>query len=190
MAGDKNDKRKDDDDASQTKETKAEPFSKTKIMQVDTFYLNSLSEAICQSITAVKNSELRKKLANSIMLVGGLSSIPNAIEFLEAKIVARLCLMDPEIEEVEILNCYNNVDMKTMSWIGATILPKLETSKEFWISREKWVGNVDFEEKEKETEKVEEVDDKEKLGKKKERHNESGIKLLREKSPFDWMGDH
>jgi hypothetical protein len=30
--------------------------------------------------------------------------------------------------------------LKTLSWIGGTIIPKLESAKDMWIQRERWLG--------------------------------------------------
>ena len=87
----------------------------------------------------VKNKELRKKLANSIMLVGGTSKLKGFIDFLEERLINKLSELDNEIERVEIFN-YPEIDMKTLSWIGGSILPKLESSKDMWIQKERWLG--------------------------------------------------
>ena len=98
-----------------------------------------LDDLICQSLMKVKNKELRKKLANSIMLVGGTSKLKGFIDFLEERLINKLSELDNEIERVEIFN-YPEIDMKTLSWIGGSILPKLESSKDMWIQKERWLG--------------------------------------------------
>ena len=98
-----------------------------------------IDDLICQSLMKVKNKELRKKLANSIMLVGGTSKLKGFIDFLEDKLINKLSEMDNEIERVEIFN-YPEIDMKTLSWIGGSILPKLESAKDMWIQKERWLG--------------------------------------------------
>ena len=98
-----------------------------------------IDDLICQSLMKVKNKELRKKLANSIMLVGGTAKLKGFIDFLEDKLINKLSEMDNEIERVEIFN-YPDIDMKTLSWIGGSILPKLESAKDMWIQKERWLG--------------------------------------------------
>ena len=61
------------------------------------------------------------------------------IDFLEDKLINKLSEMDNEIERVEIFN-YPDIDMKTLSWIGGSILPKLESAKDMWIQKERWLG--------------------------------------------------
>ena len=98
-----------------------------------------IDDLICQSLMKVKNKELRKKLANSIMLVGGTAKLKGLIDFLEDKLINKLSELDNEIERVEIFN-YPEIDMKTLSWIGGSILPKLESAKDMWIQKERWLG--------------------------------------------------
>jgi len=97
---------------------------------------------ICQSILSVENPELRKRLGNAVLLVGGGSKFKGIIDYLEDKLFEKLTVLDNQIERVEIIN-YQTVDMKTISWIGGTIIPKLESSKDMWILREKWLGEVE-----------------------------------------------
>ena len=73
------------------------------------------------------------------MLVGGTSKLKGFIDFLEDRLINKLSELDNEIERVEIFN-YPDIDMKTLSWIGGSILPKLESSKDMWIQKERWLG--------------------------------------------------
>ena len=57
----------------------------------------------------------------------------------------------------------NYGDMKTLSWIGGSILPKLESSKDMWIQKERWLG---------EPERLEEQIDNNLENSKKEGNNE------------------
>lgn len=106
------------------------------------FKLMNLDDMICQSILSVENPELRKRLANAVLVVGGGSKFKGMIDYLEEKLFEKLTVLDNQIERVEIIN-YPTVDMKTISWIGGTIIPKLESSKDMWIPREKWLGEVE-----------------------------------------------
>ena len=98
-----------------------------------------IDDLICQSLMKVKNKELRKKLANSIMLVGGTAKMKGLIDILEDRLINKLSELDNEIERVEIFN-YPEIDMKTLTWIGGSILPKLESAKDMWIQKERWLG--------------------------------------------------
>jgi len=121
-----------------------------------------IDDLICQSLMKVTNKDLRKKLANSIMLVGGTSKLKGFIDFLEDRLINKLSELDNEIERVEIFN-YPDIDMKTLSWIGGSILPKLESSKDMWIQKERWLG---------EPERLEEQIDNNLENSKKEGNNE------------------
>ena len=122
---------------------------------------------------SVTNKDLRKKLANSIMLVGGTSKLKGFIDFLEDRLINKLSELDNEIERVEIFN-YPGIDIKTLSWIGGSILPKLESSKDMWIQKERWLG-----EPEKLEEKIENNTD----NNKKDNNNEE--KKENENTNFD-----
>ena len=61
------------------------------------------------------------------------------IDILEDRLINKLSELDNEIERVEIFN-YPEIDMKTLSWIGGSILPKLESAKDMWIQKERWLG--------------------------------------------------
>ena len=125
---------------SDDKEEKEETKKENKINYENLWDLNyGIDDLICQSLMKVTNKDLRKKLANSIMLVGGTSKLKGFIDFLEDRLINKLSELDNEIERIEIFN-YPNIDMKTLSWIGGSILPKLDSSKDMWIQRERWLG--------------------------------------------------
>lgn len=102
----------------------------------------NIDDMICQSILSVENLDLRKRLANGVLVVGGGSKFKGIIDYLEDKLFEKLTVLDNQIERVEIIN-YPTVDMKTISWIGGTIIPKLESSKDMWILRERWLGEIE-----------------------------------------------
>ena len=125
---------------SEEKEEKDDLKIENKINYENLWDLNyGIDDLICQSLMKVQNKDLRKKLANSIMLVGGTSKLKGFIDFLEDRLINKLSELDNEIERVEIFN-YPTIDMKTLSWIGGSILPKLESSKDMWIQKERWLG--------------------------------------------------
>jgi actin-related protein 8 len=165
------------------------------------FKIVALDELICQSIMSVENTEMRKRLANCILLVGGSAKFKGFIDYLEDILIDKLTLLDPEIERLEIIN-FPNVDLKTLTWIGGTIIPKLESSKDMWITKEKWSFEIEKFEESKEVKEMikdsnsninfndneskSEIINKEKQTKKKEKHINGGINIIREKSPFQW----
>lgn len=52
----------------------------------------------------IKNDELRKKMANNILLVGGTSNLKNFIDELEDKIINKIAHFDNTIERVEVID--------------------------------------------------------------------------------------
>lgn len=186
------------------------------------FKLLSIEDMICQSIMSVSSPELRKRLANAILLVGGSVKFKGMIDYLEDRLIDKLTVLDNEIDRVEIIN-FPHVDSKTLTWIGGTIIPKLDSSKDMWISRDRWVididkadkpddgakgdskdtkaegkdgskdvkdnaSNMNDDESRKETDTIiggKEKTEKEK-SKKKEKHLDGGVNLIREKSAFQW----
>lgn len=144
---------------------------------------------------SVSNPELRKKLANAILLVGGSAKFKGLVDYLEDILIDKLTQLDNEIDRVEIIN-FPTIDSKTITWIGGTIIPKLEATKDMWITRDRWLG--EFEKGEDilqiktsniqppvEAEIKPDLLAKEKI-KKKDRHLDGGIRTLREKSAFQW----
>lgn len=164
-----------------------------------------LDEMIISSILSIHNPELRKKLANSIILTGGGSKLKNLVSYLEERLINKLSERDNQIERVDIINL-SSFDNKILSWIGGSVISKLDSIKEMWISREKWfcdftnenLKKEEEDDKEKEKEKFEEKDnlektnekEKQKQKKKKERFIDAGLSLLRQKTPFIWSNSY
>ena len=106
------------------------------------YKLLNIDNMICQSILSVNNTELRIRLANSILIVGGGAKFKGIIDYLEDKLFEKLTTLDEQIERVESIN-YPNVDMKTITRSGGTIIPKLESSKDMWILKENWCCDLE-----------------------------------------------
>lgn len=100
-----------------------------------------LHEIIAQSIMSVNNPELRKKFANALLVTGGVTKTHGFYSYLEEKVLHKLNELDNQIERVEVVNL-PNFDGKTLTWIGASVLPKLESTKEMWISRDRWYFDI------------------------------------------------
>ena len=168
------------------------------------FKLLSIEDMICQSIMSVENPELRKKLSNAILLVGGGAKFKGMIDYLEDRLIDKLTVLDKEIDRIEIIN-FPTVDAKTLTWIGGTIIPKLESSKDMWIMRDRWILDIEKTEETKEKEVKDNASvnlndteskkedtvvggakDKIEKTKKKEKHLDGGVNLIREKCPFQW----
>jgi hypothetical protein len=151
------------------------------------FQLMNIEDSICQSIMSVTNPELRKKLSNSIILIGGSTKFKGMIDFLEDRLIDKLTTMDQEIDRVEII-VFPGIDVKTISWIGGTIIPKLDSSKDMWISRDRWLGEFEKEEQIVAVpNNIEPGDNKPaEVKKKKDRHLDGGVRMIREKGVIQW----
>jgi actin-related protein len=146
-----------EDNSSQIDDEKNQKTRGMKNTYENMFKLMSIEEMICESIMSVENPELRKRLSNSILLVGGGAKFKGIIDYLEDRLIDKLTTIDPQIERVEIIN-FPTVDSKTLTWIGGTIIPKLDSSKDMWIMRDRWVLDIDrFDEKEKDLPVIKEI---------------------------------
>eukprot|EP00347_Sterkiella_histriomuscorum_P001948 403370052 len=129
-----------------------------------------LDEMICRSICNVENQELRRKMANQIIVVGGTAKTKKFVDSLEEAVMDRFTRsFDETIERVNVeqFNVQQfqqfqqqlivmqsmgqgqdmtpetlRIDPRFVSWMGASIIPKLETSKDCFITREKYL--IDF----------------------------------------------
>jgi len=96
---------------------------------------------ICSSIMSINNPELRKKIANQILITGGGCKLKGLVDYIEDRLIDKLTELDPGIERIEVINM-QSVDLKTLSWIGASVIPKIESTKDMWITRERWLGKI------------------------------------------------
>lgn len=86
----------------------------------------------------------------------------------------------------------------SLAWVGATVLPKTESMNDMWISRLRWLGELEVNQKEEVFEEMLEGFDGDvgalekkmlaivKKEKEREKSVEYGIKHLKEKIPFVW----
>lgn len=49
-----------------------------------------------------------------------------------------------DMEKIEVKTMIRDVRPISLAWVGATVLPKTESMGELWISRERWLGDLDF----------------------------------------------
>ena len=169
------------------KETKIEESTTIKIATespVDNisvnnpFLMESLDELICYSISQIKESSMRKKMANCILLIGGTAQISKFVEELEDRMIETIAKYDSDIERVEVVDLSSKeINPDNLSWVGGSILAKLDSIKNLWISRNRWLGLGEDED---------EYDEDGEKKQKRERTQEVGIKYLKEKVPFSW----
>lgn len=142
---------------------------------MDPFNMQDLDHLICFSISQVGELELRKKMANFILISGGGSQVFNTVEEFEDRLINTFSLYDSNIERVEVINPLNReVPPFAASWVGGTVIQRLDSMKEMWISRARWLGDIDKE------------DDDDRRIRRDRNYDSCGVKLLREKLPFLW----
>ena len=82
---------------------------------------------------------MAKKLANNILLVGGGTKLKCLHDVLEDRLIAKIPKVSGNIERVEVVV---KDDGRLLTWMGASIVPKIESSKDMFVARDKW--NVEF----------------------------------------------
>jgi len=145
---------------------------------MDPFTMQDLDHLICFSISQVSELEVRKKMANLILICGGGCQVEETVEEFEDRLINTFALYDPNIDRVEVLNPLNReVPPFAISWVGGTVIQRLDSMKELWITRAKWLGDIERDEDDENADRRI----------KRDRGSEScGVKLLREKLPFLW----
>jgi len=75
-------------------------------------------------------------MLSSILLVGGAVLTPLFSEVLRGRLEAKL--PQEEVQDLQITFGIKEMDPKFLSWKGGSVLCKLESAQELWISREEW----------------------------------------------------
>jgi actin-related protein 8 len=160
----------------------------------------SLDSLIIKSICAVPSGDIRKKLANQIILSGGGAMIPDIVEVLEDRLIN--CFPESaDIERVEVRVSTTHSDSDgnketvsalSLKWVGGTVIPMIEAAKELWVTRSRWVGTWDPTLAKEELRvnlmssdsMVEAAEECRKW--RKDRPLEGGVRHIKEKSTFNW----
>jgi actin-related protein len=72
--------------------------------------------------------------------------VVQTVDEIEDRLIDTFSTYDPTIERVEVINPINReVPPFAASWVGGTVIQRLESMKELWITRAKWV--MDYESK-------------------------------------------
>lgn len=106
------------------------------------------------------------------------------VEELEDKLIEKISQFDYNIERVEVIDSLAKKDIMPsyLTWIGATVIPRLDSIKDLWINQNRWIGLYD----DADDSSDEEISNTDALRKeeRKDKSNEYGIKYLKEKVPF------
>lgn len=100
----------------------------------------NIDSAILQSIEHLSNDDLKKKMYNCILLIGGGSKIPGLAKWLQNKIRQSI----PPIyrtENIDIVNTVKDGDPGNVVWRGAALMTSLESAEELWVTKEDWNQN-------------------------------------------------
>lgn len=104
--------------------------------QTSTGQIIGLDSAILQSIDHLPNEELKRKMLNCILLVGGGSKTPGLARWLQNKIQQAMPTNSNRAENQDIVMTPKDVDASHIVWRGAAVLTNLEASDELWITKE------------------------------------------------------
>ncbi|CAI2360586.1 unnamed protein product [Moneuplotes crassus] len=100
----------------------------------------TLEEMICDSIMSITVPETRNKMASKILLTGGLvcaKEYIDLVDIIEDRMIHTITQIDKSIEKVDVIQVKDQ-DPRFFSWIGGSVFPRLETSKDMFIDREYW----------------------------------------------------
>lgn len=96
-----------------------------------------LDAAILQSIDGCSSEELKRKMYNNILIVGGGVKVQGIAAWLQN----RLSLQIPYTykgEQLEIVTSPKDIDPACTSWKGAAIMSCLDSAMELWINQLEW----------------------------------------------------
>jgi actin-related protein len=115
---------------------------------LDPFKMVPLELMIAYSISQCRDNEQRKRMANSILIIGGSVQFAKFIQELEDRLIENINAYCPSIERVDVIDCILSRDIlpANLSWYGATVVPRLETIKDMLVHRNRWMGEVHGEE--------------------------------------------
>lgn len=103
--------------------------------QTSTGQVIGLDSAIIQSIEHLPNEELKKKMYNCLILVGGGSKINGLSRWLHNKIQQSIPV-NYRTENQDIISTPKDVDPANVVWRGAAVMCNLEASEELWIMKD------------------------------------------------------
>lgn len=160
----------------------------------------SLHQMIIRSISALENSETRKKMANCILLAGGGGMFPDLVDLLEERLIN--CFPeDAEVLSVDVKASVTHSDSSGskecippnhLMWVGGTVIPLLDSAKELWISKHRWLGQwIPTEAKEELMANLVSFENPCQIAERcrkwrRDRPLEGGVRHLKEKATFPW----
>ncbi|PVG04564.1 actin-like ATPase domain-containing protein [Serendipita vermifera] len=109
------------------------PFEASKL-PLDVAIFNSARGA-AENATA----PIVSKFLENVLLVGGGSLIPGLPHYLQQRLhQISLSFYGAELERITVVQNPKELDPRVIIWKGASILARLDTSSEFWVSAKDW----------------------------------------------------
>jgi hypothetical protein len=108
----------------------------------DPFIYQSLEDIVLASLLAIKDSDIRRKFTTSVLIIGGGAHMPKLSEEIMIKLNAKfegLSGMDERAEMATDLPLREIAPIHA-SWLGGTVIPKLDSLRDLWIERGKFLG--------------------------------------------------
>ena len=134
------------------------------------------------SLLSIKDKDIRRKFSSNILVIGGGAHLPKLTEEIILRVNRRIEELPDFEDKMELATDLPLREIPPIhaSWLGGTALPKLDSLRDLWIERGKFLGCLAMDDEEEEN-----VLDK-KLFTRKEQSQEWGIRYLKEKVPFLW----
>lgn len=80
------------------------------------------------------------KFLENVLLVGGGSLVAGLGQVLQSRLHAiSLSFYGSEMERISVVQTPKELDPRVIVWKGASILGRLDTSVEFWVTKKDWV---------------------------------------------------
>lgn len=98
----------------------------------------ALEEAIMMSISRVGRTDLKRKLFNSVLLVGGGANMKGIVGSIEDRLIRKLEGTTEQVESVEVLSNQRDIGSHALSWRGAAIAAQSEVAKDMYILQAEW----------------------------------------------------
>ncbi|XP_014676791.1 PREDICTED: actin-related protein 8-like [Priapulus caudatus] len=97
----------------------------------------ALDQAIVRSIERCDSEDLKRKMLNTILVIGGGVMFQGVQQWLNYRLSA---LLPPKYrqEPRDIMTEPKEGDPRTTSWKGAAVMACLDTAQELWIGRKEW----------------------------------------------------
>eukprot|EP00457_Paulinella_chromatophora_P002049 gb/GEZN01002053.1/.p1 GENE.gb/GEZN01002053.1/~~gb/GEZN01002053.1/.p1 ORF type:complete len:757 (+),score=134.91 gb/GEZN01002053.1/:87-2357(+) len=98
----------------------------------------ALHHAVTQAISTLASVEVKKAMAQHVLLVGAASKIAGLVDSFEDRLIEYLPVQEPSVDRVEIMPVPKGCDPGHLPWKGAAFTSGGDGAKDCWISAEEW----------------------------------------------------